>query len=340
MDDKAMSESSGTSSVISYSIDNAKPNEQVRQNLKENIFLDDVITGLSKPSKTLPCKYFYDDAGSQLFEEICQLEEYYITRTEIALLKTINEDLANLIGPDATIIEPGAGAGKKIRLLLAAMKRPRIYVPMDISKELLLLSSQIIQSNFPAIDVQPLLGDFSQQIDWISDDDNQKRIIFFPGSTIGNFEKNIAIDFLANMRQLMGPKGAMIVGIDLVKEHQILEAAYNDNEKVTDAFNKNLLVRINRELNANFDLKQFTHKAIYNQQKQRIEMYLISQISQTISINNHQIDFLANESIHTENSHKYTNASFLDIASKANLSSLKSWQDENNLFAIHYLTAL
>ncbi len=307
---------------------------------EKSLFLAEVIQGLQQSQKTLPCKYFYDEKGSQLFEQICELNEYYITRTELALLDEIKIELAELIGENATIIEPGAGAGIKIRTLLKALTSPESYVPMDISKDFLFYSAQIIQNQFPDINIMPIQGDFTQPVKWLGAKNNNNRVVFFPGSTIGNFETKAATDFLKNMQKLIGQHGGLIVGVDLMKDPAILEAAYDDSLGITAKFNKNLLARINKELNADFDLQQFEHQARVNQQLQRVEMHLISRISQQVNINGQIFSFDQSESIHTENSHKYTIESFLQMASAAKLKSLKYWMDEEKLFSVHYLTQM
>ncbi|MFT6732575.1 MAG: dimethylhistidine N-methyltransferase [Polaribacter sp.] len=312
-------------------------NETIFSNsIENNVFLNDVLNGLRENQKALPCKYFYDEAGSALFEKICELDEYYITRTELELLDNIKQELAEKIGKNAVIIEPGAGAGKKIQTLLRSLDTPQTYVPMDISKDFLLYSANIIQENFPNIEVSPIQGDFTQPIKWL-DKENDNRIVFFPGSTIGNFEPHMAIEFLTNMKNLMGSKGAMIIGVDRIKNQQTLINAYDDSSNVTADFNKNLLVRINQELNGNFNLKQFEHRAIFNEQQSRIEMHLISKINQSVFIDGNKVDFEKGESIHTENSHKYSDEVFIKLVSQAGLMSVKSWFDKDRLLCIHYL---
>jgi len=301
-------------------------------------FLEDVLDGLTQPQKTLPCKYFYDEIGSKLFEKICDLDEYYITRTELALLDCIGHELSVKIGRNAVIIEPGAGAGLKIRKLFGLLDSPQLYVPMDISKDFLLYSAQIIQNEFPEIEVHPIEGDFTQPIKWF-DSANPNKIIFFPGSTIGNFEQEKAIEFLANMKNLMGENGALIIGVDQIKDRRVLISAYDDASGITAEFNKNLLVRINTELDGNFDLSEFEHKAIFDESRSRIEMYLVSKKNQNVSVDGHHFSFSKGETIHTENSHKYSNESFLNLALRAGLKSVKSWTDKNQYFRIYYLTS-
>jgi len=310
------------------------PNVQI----ENRNFLKDVLDGLNQTQKTLPCKYFYDDAGSALFEKICDLDEYYITRTELLLLENIKQELANKIGKDAVIFEPGAGAGKKIQILLHALESPQTYVPMDISKDFLFYSAKVIQDKFPDIEVSPIQGDFTKPIKWL-DKESDNRIIFFPGSTIGNFEPGQAIDFLKNMKNLMGKKGAMIIGVDKIKNRQSLINAYDDALGITAKFNKNLLVRINQELNGNFNLEQFEHRAIFSESNSRIEMHLVSKERQNISINGNNIHFEKNESIHTENSHKYSDSDFLNLVSSSGLKSVSVWTDPDEMFSIYYLVA-
>jgi len=304
---------------------------------ENQIFLEDVLEGLSQSQKSLPCKYFYDEKGSQLFEDICELDEYYVTRTEIALLEDIKKELSEMIGSHATIIEPGAGAGIKIQTLLNALDSPDLYVPMDISEDFLFYSAGVIQDKFPHIDVLPIQGDFTQPTKWLDKNSHKNKVVFFPGSTIGNFDSESATDFLINLRNLVGENGSIIVGVDLIKDKQILENAYNDSSGKTEAFNKNLLIRINQQLNANFDLSQFRHEAIFNHEKERIEMHLISQRVQSVKINSKRINFSKYETIHTENSHKYSVESFLALARNAQLKCTKTWTDKQKLFSIHYL---
>lgn len=313
--------------------------EVVLELSSQDEFLNEVIQGLSNAQKTLPCKYFYDEVGSNLFEDICELDEYYITRTELALINSIKYELAEMIGEEAVIIEPGAGAGIKIQTLLSALKKPALYVPVDISKDFLFYSAKKIQQRFSEIEVMPVQGDFTQPMGLNGKSDLTNRIIFFPGSTIGNFVPEQAKAFLANQAKLVGSEGGVIVGFDLVKSAEKLEAAYNDKQGITAEFNKNLLHRINNELGADFNLNQFKHKAIFNSQESRIEMHLKSQTDQSVSINQQQFSFSKDESIHTENSYKYSLEMFQQLVKRANLTIKKHWTDEENMIAICYLVA-
>jgi L-histidine Nalpha-methyltransferase len=301
-------------------------------------FTKDVIEGLSRPQKTLPCKYFYDEEGSNLFEEICELDEYYVTRAEMALLQQIELELAELIGKDAIIIEPGAGAGIKIKKLLHALDQPQTYVPIDISADFLFESADKIKQEFPHINVLPLQGDFTQALEWHGARQQTNRLVFFPGSTIGNFTPENAVTFLKNQAKLAGEKGKLLIGFDLVKPIEKLVAAYDDKKGVTEQFNKNLLVRINKELDGDFELDNFKHEARFNQNKSRIEMHLVSKVNQSSQIEEHQFEFKAGETIHTENSYKYTHASFLKLVDAAGLTPVKHWTDSKQRVALHFLT--
>ncbi len=300
-------------------------------------FLTDVITGLSKTPKSLPSKYFYDATGSQLFERICGLDEYYLARVELRLLASIRRELGALIGPDAAIIEPGAGAGIKIQTLLKTLESPSLYAPLDISEDFLLNSAEIVRRRFPSLQILPLIADFTQTVRWPITRDTHRRIVFFPGSTLGNFEPDEAVAFLKNMRNLMGQKGALILGVDMLKPIEILEAAYDDPQGVTAAFNKNLLVRINKELGGNFDPGRFSHKAVFNPEDSRIEMHLESRIDQEVRIDGHRFNLRKQEWIHTENSHKYTLASIHKLIDRAGLACRSHWLDDQQRFSIHFL---
>lgn len=300
-------------------------------------FFEDVIEGLSKYPKSLPSKYFYDESGSRLFEEICALEEYYLTRMEVALLQSIRGQLASLIGPNAAIIEPGAGAGIKIQILLETLHAPALYAPLDISEDFLIESSQRMQQRFPRLRILPISGDFTQPRDWPRMANTDRRIVFFPGSTLGNFAAPEAVSFLKNMRTLCGNRGAMILGVDMVKEVEILEAAYNDKNGVTAAFNKNLLLRINHELGGDFNPERFAHKAFFNPRDSRIEMHLESRIEHHVKIGGRAFLIRQSERIHTENSHKFTLESIHALTQQAGFGCRTHWMDDKKYFSIHFL---
>jgi dimethylhistidine N-methyltransferase len=302
-------------------------------------FLKDVVAGLSLPRKALPPKYFYDARGSELFDSICELPEYYPTRTELAMLQASAPEMAQRIGTDSAIVEYGSGSGRKTRILIAALE-PRAYVAIDISGEQLRAAVAQLATEFPRVHMFGVCADYTrqlplQQLDAI---DAARRVVFFPGSTIGNFTVAEALDFLANARRVAAPGGAMLVGVDLKKDRAVLHAAYNDAQGVTSAFNLNLLTRINRELDADFDLQAFEHRAHYDEDQGRIEMHLVSTRDQTVRIDGRTFRFAAGESIHTENSCKYSVEEFQALARRAGFEAQEVWVDAQRLFSIHYLT--
>jgi len=303
-------------------------------------FLSEVVKGLGTQPKTLPCKFFYDERGSQLFDAICELPEYYPTRTEIALLHEISGDLAARIGPHAHIIEYGCGSVKKIRPLLDALEEPAAYVAVDISREHLLGAAEMLAADYPDLEVHAVCADFTKPfvIRPPKHCPDARRVGFFPGSTLGNFQPSDARRFLSNAVGLLGKGGAMVIGIDLKKDVAILDAAYNDAQGVTSAFNLNLLSRINQELGANFDISKFKHRAHYNDDVGRVEMHLYSMADQSVRIDGSVFQFANGESIHTENSHKYGVDEFRNLARNAGFEPSHVWIDDAQLFSIHYLT--
>lgn len=308
---------------------------------EEDDFLTEVLRGLSQPRKILPCKFFYDAQGSALFERICELPEYYPTRTETALLQTAAAEIAACIGPRAQIVEYGCGAVQKVRILLDALEEPAAYVAVDISKEHLRDAAALLAADNPALEVHAVCADFTkpfrvprpQNMPWA------RRIGFFPGSTLGNFTHGQARDFLANAASQLSPGGGMLIGIDLKKDEGTLRAAYNDAAGITAAFNKNILSRINAELGGDFDLAAFRHDAFWNAEEGRIEMHLVSETDQTVRIDGQRFAFRAGESIHTENSYKYSIAEFQALARDAGFEPAAVWTDDRQLFSIHYLEA-
>jgi len=319
----------------------------VKQEAIDDEFSNDVLMGLAQSPKTLPCKYFYDERGSQLFEAICDTSEYYVTRTECDIYEDYAQAMAQLIGPRALIIEPGAGSVKKISYLLSALNEPVGFIPMDISPEILAESSAALTLKFPAIDISPKVVDFSDAhslqkifrqlpVEPIAN----KRVIFFPGSTIGNFKPADAISFLSQFSGNLHSDDGLLIGVDRVKDHDILEAAYDDQGGITADFNLNLLTRINNELDANFNLEQFAHKAVFNQQESRIEMHLVSDSDQVVDVANNSVQFLKNEIIHTENSYKYTPENFIALAAKAGFKFEQQWSDKNDLFCVYYFSVI
>ncbi|WP_405600731.1 MULTISPECIES: L-histidine N(alpha)-methyltransferase [unclassified Pseudoalteromonas] len=316
-----------------------------QSNITDTEFLNDVINGLTQQQKTLPCKYFYDDKGAALFEQITTLQEYYVTRTELSILEQHSQAIADLLPENLSIIEPGCGSGKKVAYLLAHMANVKTFVPFEISEEMLSYSLAHLSPLFPELIISPLLGDFthSQMVKQLTKDtalDSQTNLVYFPGSTLGNFAPVKAIEIMNNFHRLCGVNGYVLIGVDLVKERQVLLDAYNDKVGVTAAFNKNLLQRINNELNGTFNLDNFSHESRFNEQDSRIEMHLVSNCNQSVIINDQQIDFIEDESIHTENSHKYTLESFKQLAAQANLTLEQTWQDDSNYFALCLLRPL
>lgn len=301
-------------------------------------FRDDVLSGLAGLEKSLPCKYLYDERGSRLFDEICDLEEYYPTRTELSILRGHAGEMARELGENCLVIEYGSGSSLKTPLLLQRLRRPAGYVPVDISREHLLASSSAIAKSFPALEVHPVWADFTEDFAIpVTRRLPQRRAVFFPGSTIGNFCPKGAVGLMQGIARRAGPGGGLLIGVDLWKSKSILEPAYDDAAGVTAAFNRNLLVRINRELGADFDLGQFEHRAIVNEKHQRMEMHLVSRKRQVVHIDDASIWFAAGETICTEHSHKFTLEAFRDMAHAAGLVVRRVWLDEERLFSVQYL---
>jgi len=305
-------------------------------------FREDVIAGLSLPRKALPPKYFYDARGSRLFEKICRLREYYPTRSELALTRAHLGAIARFAGCGCTLIEYGSGEGLKSRLLIEAL-RPAAYVPVDISQAALRGATAALRRRFPWLNIVAVHGDFSQPLKIPvgagARSFSGRRVVYFPGSTIGNLTPAEAHAFLRMTRGQVGPRGAMLVGVDLKKDARVLHAAYNDAGGVTAAFNLNLLARINRELGGDFDLRRFGHYAFYNVAQGRIEMHLVSLAAQAASIGSHRFEFEAGESIHTENSYKYSLEEFRALARRAGFRAPRAWLDRRGRFALHGLAA-
>ncbi|PPR64006.1 MAG: Histidine N-alpha-methyltransferase [Alphaproteobacteria bacterium MarineAlpha3_Bin3] len=303
-------------------------------------FRDDVFEGLSREQKELPCKYFYDDRGSELFNTICGLDEYYPTRTETALLQAHGREMADLIGPGVCLIEFGCGSLLKTRLLLDALRSPAAFVPIDISADHLLQSAAALAADYPNLEVLPVVADFTRPVK-LPDKArkaSENRIGFFPGSTIGNFDHAGAADFLATVADMVGGGGALLIGVDLKKDEDILVRAYDDAQGVTAAFNRNVLERINRELGGCFDIETFRHRALYNGAEGRIEMHLVSEKDQTVTVHDRDFTFTEGETIHTEDSYKYHVEEFSSFAAGAGFRSARTWVDGDGLFSLHYLT--
>ena len=312
--------------------------QQASYNRIDNDFLNDVIEGLSQNPKTLKPKYFYDNRGAQLFTEICTTPEYYPTRTEIKILNQNAEDIASQIGDNTALIEYGSGALEKIKILLNFLNEPVGLIPVDISEDQLFASAKNLENLYPDLEILPVAADFTKPIPIPGfSHPPKKHVAFFPGSTIGNFEPDLAIQFLEGVTKTIGLDGLLLIGFDLKKDIETLLAAYDDQRGITSSFNKNLLSRINDELGGNFNLDTFEHVARYNENKGRIEMHLKSTTEQTVLINKELFEFLEGETIHTENCYKFTKESFTAMSSKAGLYPVKTWTDDQNLFAVMLL---
>jgi dimethylhistidine N-methyltransferase len=301
-------------------------------------FLAEVLAGLTSSPRMLPCKFFYDERGADLFQKICELPEYYITRTETELLRRYAPDIAESIGPNAALIGFGTGAGIKTRLLLEHLQNPIAYIPVDISKQRLVDSAFELSRAMPALEIMPVCADYLQELQFPKPLRKPDHVaVFFPGSTIGNLEPPVAEDFLRRVCRLCGENGGLIIGIDLQKSREVLEAAYNDGAGVTAEFNLNLLVRTNRELGADFDLARWKHRAVYNEVEGRIEMHLVSVGEQTVHVGSRDFVFAGGEKIITEFSYKHTLAGFARLAASAGFrEASRVWTDPQQLFAIFH----
>lgn len=301
-------------------------------------FALDVLAGLGKHPKQLSPKYFYDSAGSDLFEQITRLPEYYPTRTELGILRDRGDDIAALLPKQAALVEFGAGATTKVRLLLNTCNISA-YVPVDISTDFLHGQARGLRADFPALKVYPIAADFTETFALPTEVSALPKVGFFPGSTIGNFEPQEAQRFLRRAAEILGRGALIILGVDLEKSEKLLHDAYNDAAGVTAKFNLNLMVRMNRELGTNFDVAAFDHRAIYNRELSRIEMHLISNRPQMVRVCGRSISFTTGESIHTENSYKYSIPRFYNLARATGWTPLTTWTDSERMFSVHALRA-
>lgn len=303
-----------------------------------NSLFADVVAGLSAPRKSIPPKYFYDARGCELFNAICELPEYYLTRAELSLMRRRATDMARALGPGCALIEIGCGNSEKTRLLLQSLA-PVAFVPVDIAWEQLESSCDALSREFPRVRFIAVRADFSQPLALpeFNLPKVQRRALYFPGSTIGNFTREEAAAFLRHMATLLGPGGAALIGVDLKKSRAVLEAAYNDVQGVTAEFNLNVLERINRELQSDFDLSRFRHHAFYNEQQDRIEMHLVSLARQFVNISGNRFEFAEGETLLTEYSYKYSVEEFQLFAAGAGYWPSYVWTDEAGLFSVHYL---
>jgi L-histidine Nalpha-methyltransferase len=311
--------------------------EAPRRDSPDNEFAASVLAGLSRNPKSIPCRFFYDARGSELFEEITTLPEYYPTRVETELLRVNATEIAWLAGADRVVVEFGSGSSRKTNLLLEALHRVRAYVPIDIAGDCLDEAATWLKHLHPNLVIEPMVADFTNAVTLPPLARDCDRLGFFSGSTIGNLTHQEAVEFLANAAQLLGRDGRFLIGVDLKKPASILISAYNDAKGVTAEFNLNLLRRINRELGGNFNLDRFAHDAIYNEEAGRIEMHLVSLAAQTVRILGRDLKFAAGERIHTENSHKYSIPQFQALAKAGGWHPLAVWTDADQLFSLHLL---
>lgn len=301
-------------------------------------FLEDVLTGLAKPQKSIPPKHFYDARGSALFDDITGTDDYYVTRTELGILDSIADDIAAKAGTGAVVIEPGSGSSVKIDKLLNALDRPAGYVGLDISKEHLVAACEDLARRFAGLSVGAICADFTQPvpIDDLPIPDG-KRLVFFPGSTIGNFEPSGSKALLESFRGWLRAGDAILIGADRVKSAEVLETAYDDTQGITAAFNLNLLTRINRELDGHIDIEAFSHRAVWNADMARVEMHLVAERDLDFTISGEKFSMKAGETIHTENSHKFTVDRFAALAASAGLNVKTHWSDERGYFTLYWL---
>ncbi|HZO16802.1 MAG TPA: L-histidine N(alpha)-methyltransferase [Polyangiaceae bacterium] len=300
-----------------------------------NRFLAEVLEGLSQTPRTLPCKYFYDERGAELFERICELDEYYLTRADLEATREHIHRIAERVGSGARLVELGSGAGIKTRILLEHLDVAS-YVPVDISAEQLARTADALAASFPDLDVRPVAADYTQSVE-LPNSNAARTVVYFPGSTIGNFHPPEVVAFLRRMRALVAPDGGALIGVDLKKDRATLERAYDDRAGVTALFNKNLLERINTELGGDFELDRWEHRAFYDENRGRIEMHLVSTIAQRITVGGQSFDFAAGEFIRSEVSYKYSLADFARLATEAMLTVEDVWLDPRQRFSLQWV---
>ena len=297
---------------------------------------EEILAGLNAPQKAVNPKWFYDERGSQLFDQITRLPEYYPTRTEVGILERYRDEISERCGHGCLFIEPGSGSSEKVRRLLDAL-RPSAYVPVDISADFLRSAAVELGEEYPWLDIYAVCADFNQGWSFLDDLPEGKRVVFYPGSTIGNLEPESAVGFLQRVRNVMGTDGGALIGVDTHKSAHRLNAAYNDAQGVTAAFNLNVLRRLNEVVDAEFDESGFRHHAFYNTEARRIEMHLVSEREQNVACGGSRLEFDAGETLHTENSYKYTPEAFATLTARAGLRQVESWLDDEQLFSVHYL---
>lgn len=302
-------------------------------------FLGDVLDGLSRSPRQLPCKYLYDERGADLFEQICRQPEYYPTQTELGIMRRFAEEIAEAIGPRAMLIEPGSGDAVKTRLLLEAMREPVACAPMDISREQLERVTAELSGLFPDVQMLPICADFTRPVSPPRPNKPcDRRVVYFPGSTIGNLDEGERSRLLRQFAHMVGPGGGLLIGVDLIKDAETLEAAYDDRAGVTAAFNTNLLSRINRELDGDFDLDGFAYEARWRSDRRRVEMSQVSRRRQTVRVGEQSFDFVPGERILVECSHKFTIDGFAKVAADAGLTLRRRWTDDADWFAVLFFT--
>lgn len=306
---------------------------------QDDSFIADALVGLSQTPKRLDCKYLYDDRGSALFDRICELPEYYPTRSELAIMQAYAQDICRTVGPGALVVELGSGSSLKTRLLLKHLQQPRGYLPVDISESHVLAAAQQLQKEFPDLGIEPIVGDFNLAVEIPERFSGSRTCVYFPGSTVGNLLPHQATSLLRKIRMLCGKLGGLLIGFDLQKEVSVLEAAYNDSQGITAEFNLNMLHRLNREASASFELDHFRHVAMYNSSAARIEISIESLIDHIVYVGSVPIAFAAGERILTEYSHKYTIDGFAKLAAEAGLTPTSVWTDAREYFAVMYLEA-
>ncbi len=300
----------------------------------------EALESLRGPSPQLPCKLLYDDVGARLFEQICEQPEYYPTRTETAILRVRGAEIAARIGPHALVVEFGSGASTKTRHLLDALTEPAGYVPIDIAREQLAETARALDEDYPGLRVRPVCADYTKPITLPKlVDEVENTVVFFPGSTIGNFEQRQVVGFLRRVARLVGPGGGLLIGVDLKKDRHVLEAAYDDAAGVSRAFIKNVLARLNRECGAGFDLDAWRYRARWCEERSGIVMELICERPQRVTIAGETLEFAPGAVIHCEDSHKYSRESFAALAAEAGFSVDSVWTDDDELFSVQYLTA-
>lgn len=299
-------------------------------------FKTEVMQGLQLKQKTIPPKFFYDEKGSELFEQITETDEYYPTKTELGIIETACKEIAEVVGEHGLLIELGSGSSKKIRRLLNCLK-PDIYMPIDISGDHLKKQSQALAADFPEIEIHAVCADYTQHLELPPIGEGLRRAAFYPGSSIGNFDPQHAAQILTEVATMLGKEGVLLVGVDLQKDHETLNAAYNDAAGITAAFNQNLLTRINDEIGADFNLGSFEHLARYNPDRERMEMHLRSDREHRVQVDGMEIKFMEGETIHTENSYKYTLEGFASLAKSSGFNVDHVWLDDQQYFSVQAL---